>query len=179
MRTDLKMKVFEWHREQMTLPAPLLWKQQFHTTAESEMKRAEDVAYALKPAIRHTYPRDGAGNDKAFETLITRAQSRFWQQLRPHYTDTPDSLLFLLAPLNPESDETKIQEVVAAWHEALGRVARRTLDEAIGDLDTDGEAMKRQVEARRNFQARLWALLHPAEAAAAKDKKKRKEQSHE
>jgi len=174
MRTDLKMKVFEWHRERLNLPAPLLWKQQFHGTAENEMKRAEDVAYALGRAIKHTYPRDGAGNDNAFETLIARTHRDFWQRLRPHYTDAPDSLLHRLAPLQPERDKDEIATAQSDWHKALSQVARRVLDTAISGLDTDGEALKRQIEARRNFEARLWALLHP-EAAAKKRKAKQQE----
>ncbi|MBV9865235.1 MAG: type I-E CRISPR-associated protein Cse1/CasA [Abitibacteriaceae bacterium] len=178
MRTDMKMKVFEWHREMLRLPAPLLWQQQFQSQATDAIKLADDVAYALGRAIKHTYPRDGAGNDKAFEPLIARAQSQFWRRLRPYYTDTPDSLLYRLAPLHPERDGAQIQAAIQEWHKAMRQVAQRALDQAIGELDTDGAAMKRQMEARSQFAGRLWALLNPEAAATAKEKKK-KESKHE
>ena len=172
MRTDMKMKIFEWHHEQMALPAPLLWKRQFHSVTESEMKRAEDVAYALKQAIRQNYPRDGAGNDRAFDSLTARAQSEFWRRLRPHYIDDPNSLLHQLAPLRPDEDTEKQHAFTEVWQGALKKVAMQTLDDAIGELDADGEALKRQMEARRYFEGRLWALLNPVAAAEAKKKKK-------
>ena len=173
MRTDLKMKVFEWHRETLNLPAPLVLQSRFQLQAQSEIKRAEDVAYQIARAIKHTYPRDGAGNDKAFDALIARAQSQFWQRLRLHYTDNDDSLLFQLAKLQP-TDDAAIHEVVERWHESLAKVARGVLGAAIGELDTDGEAMKRMMEARRYFESRLWALLHPEAAAQARKNKKEK-----
>lgn len=175
MRTDMKMKVFEWHREPLQVPVALLWQENLLNTTEAEMKLAEDVAYILGRAIKHTYPRDGAGNDKAFDTLIARAQMTFWQRLRPHYLGPAGSLLHDLAPLNPENARAQFLQVLATWHQALSRVARVTLNEAIGELDTDGEAMKRLVEARHQFEGRLWALLNPAAAVAAREKKKKEQ----
>jgi CRISPR system Cascade subunit CasA len=174
MRTDLKMKVFEWQRARLNLPAPLLWKEQFCTQAEAEMKRADDIAYALAQAIKHTYPREGKGNDKAFNTLIARAQSDFWNRLRLFYTDAPDSLLHRLAPLQLERDKAEIEAALAEWHGRLQSVAHKVLWDSIGDLDTDAEAIKRQIEAQRQFGARVWALLHPAEAEARKKEKAKK-----
>lgn len=181
MRSDLKMKIFEWFRQEMSLPAPLLLNQSFSGRAQGEMQLAEDVAYAIKSAVKKTYPRDGAGNDKAFESLIVRAQSDFWHRLRPHYADGSASLLFRLAELDVERDQAEIATAVADWRHALRQVAQRVLDQAIGSLngavsglDADGQAMKRQVEAHRFFSGRLWALLHPEEAAKAKEKKKAK-----
>lgn len=169
MRSDLKMKIFEWFRQEMSLPAPLLLNQSFSGRAQGEMQLAEDIAYAMKSAIKKTYPRDGAGNDKAFESLIVRAQSDFWHRLRPHYADGSASLLFRLAELNVERDQAEIAAAVADWRQALRHVAHRVLDGAIGSLngavsglDADGQAMKRQVEAHRFFSGRLWALFHPS-----------------
>jgi len=182
MRTDMKMKIFEWYREPLQVPVVLLWKESLLNVAETEMKLAEDVAYTLGRAIRHTYPRDGAGNDKAFDTLVARAQMAFWQRLRPHYIGPGHSLLYDLAPLQPNQDRVQMQEVLKSWREALRRTAHLALDEAIGDLkgsisglDADGAAIKRQVEAQEFFRLRLRALLNPA--AAAKKQKEKKEKS--
>jgi hypothetical protein len=169
MRTDLKMKVFEWHREQLQLPAPIYWKEEFHNRVETQMRLAEDVAYSLGNAIKKTYPRDGAGNNKAFESLITRTQTAFWQQLRSHFVD---KFLPQIAPLNADSHLDQLFEHTVAWHRSLQQVARRVLDRAISGLDTDGEAIKRQIEAHKYFEVRLWTLLNPDEAHKRKAEKK-------
>lgn len=161
MRTDMKMKVFEWHREELQLPALLLWKSHFHGLTESAMQLAENVAWTLGTAIKKTYPRDGKGNNKAFDALIARAQGEFWAQLRPPFVD---EYLPRIAGLEEDEDGTKLNTVTAEWQSALSQVARRVLDASISGLDTDGEAIKRQIEARRFFDIRLWALLHPIEA---------------
>lgn len=174
MRTDLKMKVFEWQHARLNLPAPLLWKQQFRGWCESEMKRADDIAYALAQAIKHTYPRDGKGNAKAFDTLIARAQSDFWNQLRRHYLGDDKSLLKRLALLQPTRDKDEIAAALADWHQHLNHIARQVLAAAIGGLDTDAEAIRRMTEAKRKFHFRVWDLLHPAEAEARRQTKKNK-----
>ena len=167
-------KVLEWQRHQLNPPAPLILEEKFHTLAEAEMKRADDIAYALAQAIKHTYPRDGKGNDKAFNTLIARAQGDFWNRLRLCYTDAPASLLHRLAPLQPERDIAEINDVLADWRGHLNRIAHKVLWDSIGDLDTDAEAIQRQVEARQKFGWRVWELLHPAEAEARKKEKSKK-----
>lgn len=160
MRSDLKMKIFEWYRQEINLTSPLLLNRAFHMRAQGEMQLAEDVAYALKSAIKKTYPRDGAGNDKAFESLIVRAQSDFWHRLRPHYADGAASLLFRLAELHPVRDTAKIATAVNDWRQQVHSIAQRVLDNAIGELDTDGEALKRLEMARRSLRERLRTLMN-------------------
>lgn len=162
MRTDMKMKIFEWHREELSLPVPLILDEHFAGIAESAMKVAEEVAYALKAAIKRCYERGGAGNERAFDSLITSAQTRFWQRLRPHYLGAEDALLNRIAPLNPESGRDALELEVDKWRQAVKRVGRTALEEAIGDLrgtvgglDANGDAMERQVLAHDYFESRL------------------------
>jgi hypothetical protein len=169
MRTDLKMKVFEWHRERLSLPAPLLWKTQFHSVAQQEMDRAGGVEYAMGQAIKKAYPREGAGNKAAFKALITRAQNEFWTLLRPHY----DALLNELAVL-PEDDMTKLAKCLANWRNALKDVAKAAVHAALDDLDTDSDALERQTAALRAFDSALFFRLNPEAAARARANKGRK-----
>lgn len=168
-----QMKHFEWHREALSLPAPLVLDRRFHMEAQGQMRLAEDVAYALAASIKKAYPREGAGNDRAFESLIARAQTGFWRRLRPLYTDAPDSFLFRIADMEPARDGEKIEAEVKRWREGVRRVALQVLEGAIDDLDSDGGAIKRAVEARRHFQTRLWALFNPEAAAQARAKSKK------
>lgn len=180
-RTDAK--VFEWHRDELKLPVPLIWNENFHSTIMYEINQAEKVAALLKQAIKLTYPDNGKGNDKAFATLITRAQTMFWQRLRPYYigpsVSPKKSLLNRLAYLQPESDGKQIQDALKAWHGDLSRVAYLTLDETIGNLrgtinglDTDSRAIKRQVKAQDFFRFEMRKLLYPTAAKLKKERRK-------
>lgn len=170
MRTDLKMKVFEWHREELSLPALLLDKPSWHGYIKTAMDRADEVAYSFQLAIKKTYPRQGAGNAKAFDALIERTKATFWERLRPCFL-APGKYLHRLAECDP-SDIAALHTETLKWHADVQHVAREVLDAAINDLDTDGEAMKRLVEARKYFAGRLWHLLNPEDAQARKSKKK-------
>lgn len=197
MRSDMKMKIFEWHRETLSLPAPLVLQRGFANIAQTEMKLADDVARRLRYAIKRTYDRrdeddderpskdegeakkkfQDKGNDKAFDSLIARAQSAFWHRLRRAYIGEENSLLRSIANVNPE-DQTALNERVAVWRKELRKVALASLDGAIGDLrgavsglDADGGAIMRQVKAHRYFHGQLWALFNPEEAMKKKKEK--------
>jgi CRISPR system Cascade subunit CasA len=169
MRTDLKMKVFEWRRENLSVPTPLLWGTRFQLMAQQEMERADSVEYALGKAIKRVYPREGAGNKKAYDALIARTQSGFWTALRPSY----EVFLQALALLSTD-DTDRVTKVTKILAEAIRRVAEEALNAAIEDLDTDADALERQTAARRSFANALFVLLDPAAAAKVREKKKKK-----
>jgi CRISPR system Cascade subunit CasA len=166
IRTDMKKKVFEWHREQLSLPVPLVLRTQFHGLAQQAMVQAEKVDYALRQAIRKVYPRDGAGNGRAYESLIARAQNDFWNSLRPHYTE----FLEAIAALGDSEDPA----LTKRWRDAIRQIAERALREAIEDIDTDADALERQTAALRGFAFALYLSLNPEAAAKAKAAKKQR-----
>ncbi|MHB0999620.1 MAG: type I-E CRISPR-associated protein Cse1/CasA [Armatimonadota bacterium] len=158
MRTDMKMKVFEWRRERLTLPAPLIWNTAFHTDAQNEMDRAGKVEYAIKKALKRVYPRDGAGNKKAFDTLYNNAQREFWSTLQSSY----DSFLKDLADIpTREGNDDNVALCRERWHSALRSTAKAVFDRAVRDLDTDSEALRRQMEAYRSFNINLAVIFQP------------------
>ncbi|HOF89306.1 MAG TPA: type I-E CRISPR-associated protein Cse1/CasA [Armatimonadota bacterium] len=162
MRTDMKMKIFEWQHETLHLPDAIARRGALGGAAQRAMELAEGVAYALKSAIKHAYPREGKGNAAAFNTRITEAQRDFWARVRGPY----EALLHQLATL-PEAEDAYAAALVAgtaAWQAALGDTGRRVLGEAIDDLDSDSDALKRVVEARQQFRNALFALFHPEQA---------------
>lgn len=171
MRTDLKMKVFEWHREILSLPRSLVLQKWFAEHIPEEMKRAEDIAYALKRAIQKTYKRDGKGNPKAFEDLIVYAQRQFWNDVHPAW----QTLLNDAAPLTP-ADAEAWARYQKKWWDVLRKQGGAALNGAIGDLDTDAEALKRQVEAEQYFGTALYIHLATEQEKTAREaaKKSRK-----
>ena len=167
MRTDLKMKIFEWHRESLSLPDTLLWQSSLHGHAQGEMEKAESIGAALRRAIKLSYPRGGAGNDAARERLVARTQAAYWADLRTHY----DAFLHAIAPLDEQPQELK--DAITLWRGAIKRVGWEALREAIDDLDTQADALQRQTEAYRAFSGALFVVLDPT-ARDKKDKKKEK-----
>jgi len=171
MRTDLKMKVFEWFRETLVLPAPLVFNEVYAALVQSEMERADSIAYALKRAIQKTYKRDGKGNPKAFDALVAYAQRQFWHDIHLAW----ETLLSDAAPLTP-ADEEVWAEVRRKWWDILRDKGEFALTGAIGDLDTDAEALKRQAEAEKSFQTALYIHLATQQEKDAREaaKKSRK-----
>ncbi|MBI3946595.1 MAG: type I-E CRISPR-associated protein Cse1/CasA [Armatimonadetes bacterium] len=163
MRTDMKMKVFEWQREQLPpIPYALLLAGAPGGEAQRAMDQGDSVAYYLKQAIKRAYPRQGAGNTKAFDTLVAAAQRRFWAELRPHY----GTLLRTLAQPTPEAEyDARRAAWRADWQQAVRSTGDHALEWAIGDLDTDADALRRLVEARRFFGGGVWSLLNPQAAS--------------
>ena len=177
MRTDLKMKVFEWHAEPMTLPCALVLDEEYGKRVLGEMARADSIAYALKRAIQKTYKREGKGNAKAFEDLIAYAQRQFWNDSHEAWK----TLLNRMAAL-PPTDEEGWSGVQRIWWTALRKQGKTALAAAIGDLDTDAEALRRQVDAEQSFQNALYVILateaeKTAREAAKKTKKTGKEKA--
>ncbi len=170
LRTDLKMKTFEWHREELSLPRDLVLQDKFHRDVMVETNRAGEVARAIRSGVKLTYDREGAGNKSAFETLIGHAERQFWGELRPHFDDLLTGLAALSAVQKAEANA-----VIEAWQVGLRRVAQAAFEDAVGDLDADAEALRRQVMAGQAFRRSLtFALATDEERAAWKARKNTK-----
>ena len=166
MRTDMKMKVFEWQREVLTLPKSFEWESAFHNVLQEEMERADSVTYALHQAVKWAYPRDGAGNSNAYAYLINRAKNNFWDSLRPRFDE-------LLEELSKATDVTGTLTARTMWRASVKIAAWDALDEGIDDLDSDSDAIERLTTARRIFAGKLNSLLYPEAAEQAKARKKK------
>ena len=168
MRTDLKMKVFEWHRTTLSLPKPLVLQDKFHGEVQREMERAGDAAYALRKAVKMTFDREGEGNKAAFDSLAAYAQRQFWADLRPNY----DHFLQEIAPLSASQKE-EWDTARGRWWAAIRRGGKAALEQAIGDLDADAGALRRQVLAEKSFSNALFRLLMTDDEKAARDADKK------
>lgn len=166
MRTDMKMKVFEWQRETLSLPQALEWGSMFLGTAQSEIQRSDGVAYALKQAVKRAYPRDGAGNSNAYGNLIARVQNDFWDALHPCFND-------LLEAISQAADDASKLAASTQWRKRVESAAWRSLDDGIDDLDNDSDAIERVANARGWFAFKLKSLLFPEQIEQAKDRKKK------
>ena len=137
VRTDLKMKSFEWVREILRLPFPLLQGTRAAIEAQSALEDAESVAFALRRAIKVAYPREGKGNGAAFDTLISNTEKEFWRELRPHYDEFTE---FLARPHGDTERDVERQK----WRDLLGKVGWAVLTYALDDMDGNAVALERQ-----------------------------------
>jgi len=159
MRTDMKMKVFEWHKERLRLPMRLTLDNAGANEAQNAIELAEEVAYAVKRSVKATYPREGKGNDDAFQSLCDNASRAFWRDLRAPYNALLDQLASASDQLaSADSDEMR-GAARASWRETLRAQGWKTLREAIDDLDGDAELLRRQTNAYSLFSRALGKLL--------------------
>lgn len=164
MRTDLKMKVFEWQRESLdALPAPLILNREFGKTAQDEIQRATEVDLGLKRALKLAYPRDGKGNKKAFDARIEYARRCFWNTLRPDYM----RLLHDLAGADPAQLDSVKKSLIERWRTRVRTVGKQILDMAIQDLDGEANTLLRvEVLTRKEFDKALYFALADNQATA-------------
>lgn len=162
VRTDMKMKVYEWRRERLSPPVRLIADRKLTTYAQRAMEAAEIVEYSLGRALRHVYPRSGAARRNVFDSIIDCAKREYWTDVRPLYDQLMEDIT---DPRRPDRPDRPITNYVESWMEDLRSAGAKAFDSATGDLDSDGDAIKRVVEARRSFKQQLVSALRDGEAA--------------
>jgi CRISPR system Cascade subunit CasA len=145
--TDGKMKMYEWHREILTVPLSLAVSSRMTTISQQAMETADSVAYEIRRALKIAYPRSGKGNNNANQTLITRAQQEYWSLLREPF----NQLLYALARLPVNAEDRELENEVIPWRQVVRQTAIRVFQKIISDLDTDADALQRSVAAERAF----------------------------
>ena len=160
IRTDLKMKFFEWQRERLNLPTELVLGSSaeagFGLEAQSWIDKAEAVARQLRFAIKRVYPRDGKGNKQAFGSRITYSERRYWEALRPTF----EELLYQLANLETNTAAHR-QPLREAWRKAVERTARKHFEQATEGLDSSAHALERITKARRSLEVGMKRVFDP------------------
>ena len=165
-------KVFEWHREVLALPKPLVLQNKFHLEVQIEMDRANDVSKEIQKSIKLCHTSEYRAqknkkknkNEKALQALVVDAHRQFWAELRPAY----DRFLQEIAPLMA-SEKEGWEAARSRWWGAIRRAGTAALGQAIGDLDTDAGALKRQVLAEKSFSNALFNRLMTEDEKVARD----------
>jgi len=173
LRTDLNMKFFEWQREVLSLPTEFDWGSSSHGLAQSEIERADAVANAIRNAIKSAHPSEARKHRKkkakadVYGRLVKRAQSSFWESLRPLFND-------LLVAVSQAANSAAQLAASIAWRKQVERAAWTSLDDAIDDLDTDGDALERVANSRSQFALKLKFVLFPDSASKKKASRRKK-----
>lgn len=146
MRTDMKMKVFEWVRATLELPPKLGKSERLGAIVHAELDLADSLARSLTASIRHLYPREGAGNKAALGNLVDQTERAYWQELERHFQ--PLLTAFAELPENAPDNPELITEARRPWREAIERITKQQFEGAAKDMDSDSDALERQVKAR-------------------------------
>lgn len=155
MRTDMKMKVFEWQRERLSVPGPMVESNPFQLRAQEAMNEANDVDYILGRAIKNLYPRQAAANPKAFETIIYNTKREYWARLRSEYDKMLEKMA---AALDVCRDER--HDILTEWRKTVLDTVTDLFAKVTADFDSDAEAMRRRVEAERYLYRESRKKLH-------------------
>lgn len=157
MRTDMKMKVFEWSKSAWSVPSKLGGSTRLGSLVQRELDRAEQSAYWLRVCIKSLYPRQGAGNNKALGTVADRCERSYWRRLELQF----GPLMCASASLgeNAPDDPALVAATVRDWRETIRRLAREQFEIAAEDMDADSDALERQVHAQTRLDIKLKEVL--------------------
>jgi len=157
MRTDLKMKVFEWAKSCLAVPVGLGRSTRLGSVVDHEFQLAEKAAFALRTNTKALYPREGKGNKDALGRLVDRSERGFWLLLEGHLYPLMNG--FAALGEDAAEDADLIAATAGPWREAVTRLAVQKFEEAAKDMDADSDALMRQVQARSRLKATLRKVL--------------------
>jgi CRISPR system Cascade subunit CasA len=156
VRTDGKMKIFEWQYEKLTLPPGLSSNDYAGRMVQEALELAERVSYFLGQALRKLYPREGKGNKKALGSRVQLAEHNFWSMLRGRFEEE------YLQPLALQSkdEQMEVEKIKEDWKRILIEVGERSFETAIRPFDSKADFLRQQVIARDFFRQKLWFTLY-------------------
>lgn len=157
MRTDMKMKIFEWDRSVLSIPANLGRSTRLGAIVQSELDLADNLAYQLRNAVKRLYPRDGASNKAALGQIASRAGRGYWRGLEPEFPKLMAAFAGL--PRDAADNSDTIDAARNPWRDAITGHAKSQFELAAQDMDADSDALERQVRARDGLQAAIKKVL--------------------
>ena len=157
MRTDMKMKVFEWAKSTWSVPSKLGRCTRLGSLVQHELDRAERAAYALRGSIKALYPREGAGNKDALKCVGDRCERAYWQRLE--YGFRPLMSAFAALDADAPDDPALMAATARDWREAIRALAFEQFELAAKDMDADADALERLVRARTRLDNTLRKVL--------------------
>jgi CRISPR system Cascade subunit CasA len=151
LRTDGKMKVFEWLRDELRFERALIVGETFHARVTMALHEGESGAGELERAVRRLAPRDGSGGAGKGRQLMALRQ--YWDGLHNAFT----THVRALAALDP-ADVQALDSAAATWRTAVRREALAAFDLASDGLRRDAATLER-VSIARSHLARSLAML--------------------
>ncbi|MHB1457239.1 MAG: type I-E CRISPR-associated protein Cse1/CasA [Armatimonadota bacterium] len=157
MRTDMKTKVFEWRKEMLSVPLPLIAERKLSRVVQESIADADKAETALIKVLKHLCPKEKVSNSKVSDTNIANAAREYWSELRSWY----EILLNELAALEDQTERLSL--IRDKWQVNIRMVAMQVFKGASDNLDTYGDSIQRLVEAQLNLGRTLSYLFDTPE----------------
>jgi CRISPR system Cascade subunit CasA len=157
MRTDMKMKVFEWIRSVFSVPTKLGRSTRLGALVQRELDLADSVAWYLRIAIKNLSPNVAQKDKKTLGTIIDRSEQSYWKHLEKHFLPLMEAFSRLDpdAPDNPDLIKVTAEE----WRNSVRSISSQQFEFAAKDMDSNGEALERIVFSRNWFNRNVEGVL--------------------
>ncbi len=149
IRTDMKMKIFEWFADRLDMPARIASERNLRVQVHRALDLAEFTNFTLKNAINRAYPRNGKGVKNPLGGLKDLASSEYWGVLFGKFKQDLIETDLLAQDLN---DPKAPGELEHKWKEILLDVGAKAAELALRDLDSNAKELERAEAARGFFQ---------------------------
>lgn len=144
LRTDMKMKIFEWEESDFQLPAALVDDVEAATAIRDAIEFATECDRIIKRVFRDHF--GGSVKDATLNEPSRRRMSQsYWQELAPHFRR-------FVGRFDGEADPDTLKR---RWAEEVCAHAQRTFKAAIEQLPNDAATLRRRVESEAHCQAAL------------------------
>ena len=170
LRTDLKAKLFEWSLEQLQISREISTMKGSGFQVQNAMDSAEIVSRNIRWAIKKAYPREGNGNKAALDTIIRSTLYSYWDELRRKFYDLFMAGLVRQAT-GEDTDPEAPQKLLNQWNEIVDSSGYICVRNAVDSLDTDAEALRRQVASIESYRNIVRAQLYPEKRKVTKARK--------
>jgi CRISPR system Cascade subunit CasA len=156
MRTDGKMKVFEWADTVWKVPTKLD-RTRLGALVHNEIELADRAALALRRALTTLYPREGKGNGSALGTMVNRCERSYWLHLEQEF----GPLMSRFAALPDDAPDTPdlVSNARKPWRTSIKKQIEDLFETAAQGMDSDSDALERQVRASTRLMKKLRKLL--------------------
>jgi len=158
MRTDLKMKIFEWYRQSLELPVPLVLRSEIHLRLLAAEDQAEGIQWNIKRSLELAVTPANHTPKSEAKALILAACTIFWAAMEQPFLDLANAL----GTTNP-AEFAPADAAIVSWRRMLGDAANHAFNVATAELRLDAMSLI-AIERGRDLLQRAIRRLTPSVA---------------
>jgi CRISPR system Cascade subunit CasA len=145
LRTDMKMKIFEWQESGFAVPPNLLSDIDSAKYIEDGIEFAVQCEGIIKKTFRQYF--GGGGKSSRYESVVSQMSRRYWQELGQAFQLHVQRYV-------PQAD---LNYIFQDWLQTVISQASHLFEEATASLPDDGATLRQQVEANNHCRAKLYS----------------------
>lgn len=145
LRTDMKMKIFEWQESGFAVPPRLLTDPDSAKYIEDSIEFARQCDGMIRSTFRQYF--GGDGKTKRLESVTAQMSQRYWQQLG-HAFHTH---------IQQYTAQADCEALFEDWLQQVLRKATEIFEEFVTTLPDDGKTLHRRMEAINHCRAKLFS----------------------